>query len=91
METNLISSGYSKVAPNRERLSLSRPSTLQPGRMYLRCSLDSTTNSPILTRVRLVDYDACAAFVIVRGPSNERLRCPRDELFEAQRWPISNL
>ncbi len=84
MEVNLISTRPERAAPARGGLWLSRPAILLPGRTYLRCNTDAAANTSTLTRVKLVDYDACAAFVIVRNPGGDRLRCPRDELFETQ-------
>lgn len=55
---------------------LIHPKTLEPGQAYLLLSDDKA--APMV--VTLIKYDPCPAFVIVRLPSGERVRCGRDSV-----------
>jgi hypothetical protein len=63
------------------RSNLSQPYTLEYGGSYVRAVQGIESPGPAFAPVRFVAYDACPAFVIVRGEDGVKRRCPRAEIF----------
>jgi hypothetical protein len=61
---------------------LLRPASLVPGGRYRRLQRDGASGQAVLVAVEFLAHTACPAFVVV-VQGRRRLRCPRDDLFEA--------
>jgi hypothetical protein len=67
-------------------LELTHPSTLEPGKIYLRWI--SGILGDRLLPVEFVDYSASPAIIIIRNGFG-RERCPREELYIPRAFPKS--
>jgi hypothetical protein len=65
-------------------LDLTHPSTLEPGKIYLRQT--SVIPGDRLTPVEFVDYSPCPAIIIIKNGC-ARERCPREELYLPREFP----
>lgn len=63
-------------------MNFNRPQTLENGKFYLlrENSMIKIPHGPSV--VRFSSYTASPAFVIVQDKSGEKMRCPRDNLFD---------
>jgi hypothetical protein len=69
--------------PGRKIMSeWTSPATFEPGADYfLRENRSTNGHHNGYAIVRLVKYDPCPAWVIVRDADGRRRRCPREDLF----------
>ena len=71
-----------------ENFKLTRPETLIEGEYYV-CLDGRYSYEPAIPIAQFIAYTSCPAIVVVSNGSGQRVRCPRDRLFNRQ--PETNI
>jgi hypothetical protein len=67
---------------------LTRPGTLEQGKLYLHSVYKSDDNGGNVSLIRFSSYTACPAIVIIIDRKGKKIRCARDDLFELKDTPL---